>query len=348
MTRGPVMDSIDFQEQIAECVGLWLAEGSTTSKREITFTNNCIDLIDLFHQIMNLLFKDYSFNQRVYIYSKNGEKILLPYSNCIFKYYIHKRATKPYYIFRIASVKIIEKWNQIVLEKLDKKIFYPSILRGFFAGEGNVKEGKRSVRVLRISQAIPKEFINNMLNELNITYNFTSSNRMYNISNKTNWDIFAKYKLADLHPAKKERFWRLYNSYKQVHYDNNYLIKEVYNILDQPKTSRQLSTLFKRSFSRIQDVLILLKKKGKIKNFRVRSIDYWTNDNNLVILSYIKNRYLLFLDKPRLTSEFAKEFKVDWQSSSKRLYELQKLNLVIKDSHGLWKKLKTSKRIIVI
>jgi hypothetical protein len=342
------MGPANFEKKIAQCAGLWLAEGSTTSKSEITFTNNCLELIDIFYKTMNKLFKGYSFNRRIYVYSNDGRSIALPYKNCRYKYYIHRRATKPYFIFRIASVELIKEWNAIIKEKLDEKELYPDILSGFFAGEGNVKEGKKSVRVLRISQAIQKGFIDRMLKELKITYNFTSNNRMYNISSKANWDIFAKYRLADLHPAKKERFWRLYNSYKEVHYKNNYLSQEVYKALEEPLTTKVLSEKFKRSFARIQEVLTLLKKEGKIKNFRVKCKDYWTNDESLVIISSIKNNYLLYLDKPKLTSEIAKEFKVEWKSSSRRLNELKKLKLVRLNKNKKWEKMNSSKKIMVI
>ncbi len=342
------MGHTKLEEQIAECVGLWLAEGSTNSKSEITFTNNCLQLIDLFKKTMNKLFKNKKYNQRIYVYSNDGRIINMPYEDCIYKYYTHKRATKPYFIFRIASVKIIKEWSSIVKERLNKPKFYPDILRGFFAGEGNVKEGKRSARVLRISQSIQKDFINKLLNEIKISYNFTTSNRVYNISNKSNWDIFAKFNIADLHPDKKERFWRLYNSYKEIHYKNNYLYEEVYKILKEPLTTKKLSTIFKRSFARIQDVLILLKKEGKIKNFRIGSIDYWTNNKKLILISYKKGRYLSLLDKPKLTSEFAKEFKVDWKSSFRRLNELKKLKLVRQNSNGKWLKLQNKKKTIVL
>ena len=342
------MGANSFDKQIAECVGLWLAEGSTTSKREITFTNNCLDLIDLFYKTMNRLFKNCRFNQRIYVYSKEGSEIKLPYSNCVFKYYVHKRATRPYFIFRIASTELIKEWNKIIRENLNQKELFPYILRGFFAGEGNVKEGKKSIRVLRISQAVQKDFINKMLKELNITYIFTPCNRMYNISNKTNWDIFAKYRLGDLHPIKKEKFWRLYNSYREIHYKNNYLYTEVYKSLGEPRTTKELSEKFNRSFARIQDVLILLKKENKINNFRIGSKDYWIKNKNQIIISKLKERYLVSLVYPQLTSEIAKEFKVSWKSSFRRLNELKKLNLVKLDKNKKWQKKNPSKQIIVI
>jgi hypothetical protein len=335
-------------ERIAECCGLWLAEGSTTSTSEITFTNNCLELVDLFKRTINELFKNERYNQRIYVYSKTGEKVSLPYEDCLIKYYVHKRATKPFFIFRIASVQLMKKWNQIVKEMLENKDIYPYILRGFFAGEGNVHTGKRSVRVLRISQSKPKEFIDNLLKEFGIKFSFEAGNRNYILSGKSNWDIFAKFKLADLHPNKKEKFWRAYNSFKEEHYAKNYIIQKIFPLLDSPYTSRQLSQIFNRSIARIQDVLIELKKQKKINNFRVGSTDYWTKDLDLIIISKIKNQYLLFLNCPKETSEFAKYFKVNWKSSFKRLKELQRLSLVTRRKDGKWIKLPSKKKILAI
>lgn len=344
-----VMDRLSvLNKNLAECVGLWLAEGDNKSKSEITFTNNCWELIDLFYKTINKLFNNYSYNPRIYIYSKNKEKIRIPYKNCITKKYIHKRATKPFFILRFASVKMMEEWRKIVVKMLNKKEFYPFILRGFFAGEGNVYMGSHNRRILRISQKKQKDFIEDILNELGLYFYFESGNRNYVIYRKPTWDIFAKLKLADLHPIKKERFWKIYNSFKEEHYSPNYLAKRVYSTLKNPYTTRQISTIFKRSFARLQDVLILLKKQGKINNFRVRSIDYWTKNKNLIIISKLKKDYLLFLDKPKQTSEFAKNFKVDWKSSFRRLKELEKLNLTKRLKNGKWIKVPAKKNITAI
>lgn len=336
------------KEVIAECVGLWLAEGGNKSKSEITFTNNCFPLVELFKRTMDEIFKGRVSNQRIYIYSSNGEKVKIPFEDCVVKYYIHKRATKPYFIFRIASVVLIKEWNDIVKDFLQKEENYSYILRGFFAGEGNIHEGKRGVRLIRISQKERKQFIDNLLDYFAIKYNFTSSNRMYNISNKRNWDTFAKYKLADLHPTKKEKFWRLYNGFKEEHYDKFYLRDRLFEILKEHSTSKDLAKNMNRSHARVSEVLVDLKKEGKIINYRVGSIDYWTNNNNLIIISKIKKEYLSFLTKERKTYEFAKHFNVDWKSSFRRLTELKKLNLVKMEENGIWKKTPTEKKIIVI
>jgi hypothetical protein len=335
-------------KNIAECVGLWLAEGDNKSKSEITFTNNCWKLIDFFYKTINKIFIKYKYNPRIYVYSKNKKKVKIPYKNCTIKEYIHKRATKPFFILRFASVNMVKKWKKIVTEILIRKKFYPFILRGFFAGEGNIYRGSHNRRIIRISQKEQKEFIDNIIKNLKITFSFDPNQRNYIIYRKSNWDIFAKLKLADLHPLKKERFWDIYNSFKEEHYPTNYLIKEVLVLLNKPLTPRDLSKSFNRSFARLQDVLILLKKQGKINNFRVRSIDYWTKDKNIIIISKLKKDYLLFLNKPKPTSDFAKQFKVDWKSSFGRLKELEKLNLVRRQKDGKWIKVPIKKNILVI
>jgi len=335
-------------ERIAECCGLWLAEGSTTSKSEITFTNNCFELVDLFYKTIKNLFKDYKYNPRIYVYSADGSKVKLPYKNIVIKYYIHKRATKPYFIFRIASVILVKEWKKEINKCLESKELYPYILRGFFAGEGNIHTGKKSVRILRISQAKQKPFIDELLREFGIKFYFEQGNRNYILSGKGNWDIFANFKLADLHPIKKEKFWRIYGEFKEEHYEKNYLIKNIFSTLAEPYTTRQLSKMFNRSMARIQDVLIELKKENKINNFRVKSVSYWTNNKELIIISELKNNYLLFLDMPKQTSEFAKYFKVDWGSSFRRLKELENLNLVKRLNNERWIKIQTQKRIQVI
>ena len=330
-----------INKEVAECVGLWLAEGDNKSARELTFTNNCWELIEFFNTNMKKLFREFKYNKRIYVYTPDGSRPEIQLKDCQINYYTHKRATKPYFIFKIASVEIVESL-------LNKNEFYPSILRGFFAGEGNIHEGKRSVRVIRISQKERKKFIDEILDSLSLKYNFTKNNRMYNLSNKRNWDIFAKHKLANLHPKKKDKFWRLYNSYKQEHYDKFYLKNKILELSKDPLTTKLLSSTLNRSEARICEVLIDLKKENKIKNYRVGSVSYWISDKDLIIISKLKKDYLLFSDRPKQTSEFAKKFNVSWKSSFKRLKELEKLNLVIIDNTGKWIKTQKPKAILAI
>ena len=162
----------------------------------------------------NKLFSNHSYNPRIYVYSKNGEKVKIPYENCIVKYYIHKRATRPYFILRFASVEMVKKWKNLVANILETKELYHYVLRGFFAGEGNISEGSHGHRTPRISQGKKKKFIDDLLIDFGIKYSFRLKERSYNISGKWNWDIFAKYKLADLHPNKKEKILQQYKNRK--------------------------------------------------------------------------------------------------------------------------------------
>ncbi|MAG01848.1 hypothetical protein CMI42_00785 [Candidatus Pacearchaeota archaeon] len=338
-----------LDKKIAECVGLWLAEGDNKSRLEITFTNNCWDLVNSFYNTIDNLFKEYKYNIRIYIYSKEGSEVNMPPKDCVKKYYTDNRARKPYYIFRLASVELIKRWKEIVKEIISNNKYYRDVLRGFFAGEGNIKEGSHNSRTLRIAQKDKNKFVENILGFLNIRkFYFSPNERNYVIHGKWNWDIFAKGKLADLHPDKKERFWRSYNSYKEEHYENNYLRDNIFSILSSPHTTKELSKKYNRSFARIQDVLIDLKKRDKIRDFRVGSLNYWTNNSNLIIISGIKNKYLLMLKNPRRISEIAKEFKVNSKSSYRRLKELERLNLITRREDKRWIRKRMEKKIIVI
>ena len=55
-----------YNKEVVECVGLWLAEGDKKTHGEITFTNNCFDLIQYFHKTILKLFKNHYFNVRIY------------------------------------------------------------------------------------------------------------------------------------------------------------------------------------------------------------------------------------------------------------------------------------------
>jgi len=337
-----------FSQELAECVGLWLAEGDRKTKSEITFTNNCTDLIDLFYKILINLFRDKKESIRIYIYSNRNNKIN-QYKDIITKSYIDKRARKPYYILRLASVEYVKKWKEIVEDISKNEKLYPLILKGFFAGEGNIKEGSHNSRVLRIAQKQRLILLEKILKIINIKkFIFRSNDRSYYIYGKPNWDIFAELELADLHPEKKERFWRVYNEFKQDHYKNNYLINNIFLDLETPKTTRELMKRYNRSFARIQDILITLKKLGKIKNFRVGSLDYWTNNLELIIISKIKNKYLNYLNQPKRTSDLAKKFKVGQKCSLKILRRLQVLNLIDRNKDKMWSKMSINEGNLLI
>lgn len=344
-----IKSNIRLTQEIAECVGLWLAEGDNKTRREITFTNNCIILVEFFAKTIQRMFKEYNLKPRIYIYSAKKVKIKVNL-DCKKKYYNDKRATKPYLIFRIASVDITRQWRLLVKKVINKDEFHNSTLKGFFAGEGNLKEGSHSNKTIRIAQGKPNKLIEKILEYYDITYRYSERGRAYNITGKWNWDRLAQIKIADLHPIKKEKFWRIYNDYKEIHYPDNHIRKNILPLLKKPYTSLELSKIFKRSQARIYDILHILEKEGKIQKFYVESKCYWIKaEQNKIVISKIKNKYLTTLkDNRQTTGELSKEIGVCWKAAYRRLKELQKLNLVEKDSTGNWIILYPKKEVIVL
>jgi predicted transcriptional regulator len=94
---------------------------------------------------------------------------------------------------------------------------------------------------------------------------------------------------------------------------------------------------------------VKLKKESKILNFRVQSKSYWVReDQNLKIISKKKERILKLIKKPLLTSEIAKNLNISWKATSRRLKELEKLNLVNQNKKGYWSRKQCKKKIVVI
>ena len=344
------MDNENFNKRVAECVGLWLAEGDNKTIREITFTNNCLDLIQFFHKTILNIFKDHTFEVGIYIYSPRVETMTLPFKNCKINRYIDTRATKPYFIWRLFSTEIVKKWKDIVEGVVNDQESYENILRGFFAGEGNIKVGSHNHRSLRIAQGKPSKLVESILDQLNIKYRYSKDERSYTISGKTNWDKCAVFKIADLHPLKKSRFLKIYSEFIEEHYPKNYLKNNLLKVLVNPKTASELSYLFKRSLARMSEVLVELKKLDHVENYKVRSKDYWIRkDQNKIIISSVKLNYLNILKNAKMsTKEISKEFNVCWQSSFRRLKELEKLGLVKIDKNKNWSIQKTKRGIVVI
>lgn len=339
-----------FNKKIAECVGLWLAEGDSKSRNEITFTNNCWELVELFHENVSKLFTKYNPKINIYVYNPVKEKIKVPLEKVQVRHYIDKRATKPYYIWRLASVDLVKQWKKIIEESKNKKDLYRDILRGFFAGEGNIKTGSHKNRTIRISQGKPSKFIELILTQLQISYKYSLKERSYVITSKMNWDKCAESKIADLHPIKKLKFWEIYNSYKEEHYKHNYLRDNIPKELREPCTTLQLALKYKRSPARLYDILDYLKKSGKINNFRIKSKDYWIlNSENKILISKIKHKYLNILkNAPKRTTDISKEIGVCPKSAFRRLKELEKLGLVKRKKDKLWEIRNMNKKVIVI
>ncbi len=245
-------------------------------------------------------------------------------------------------------MEVMRKWKPLVNEFLQDTTLHADILRGFFAGEGNIKIGEHNNRTLRIAQKQQKAFIDNLLSTLGITSVFRDSDRAYYITGKWNWDIFYRHKLADLHPEKKQKFYLTYGKFKEAHYRAYHIRDELRSILIEPHTTEELSQLFNRSSSRVAEILVELKKKGVVEVFRVRSQSYWIlASQKTIIISSVKQRYLNLLNRnPHTTTELVKYIHVTSRSASKRLRELEKLELVARDDDKKWKLLSSEKKII--
>ncbi len=342
---------INITPEIVECVGLWLAEGDSKTKTEITFTNNCFPLIKYFSTTILKIFKEYHLKPRIYVYSSKKEKIKVLLKNMQINYYVDKRATKPYFIFRVCSVKAVDQWNYLIRKITQQKKHYTNILRGFFAGEGNIQNNEsHKQRMVRIAQKKPNKLIERILNYNGIQHRFSHQERAYRISGIWNWNKLADIKIADLHPVKKERFWRVYNTYKETHYPNHHIRDKILKLLTKPYTSLELAKKFNRSQYRIQDILIPLKKKGTLQVFHIRSKAFWIRtDQKKILVSQVKHKYLKLLKKrARTTAECAKEFDVWWKVAYRRLNELHKLHLVEQDTQGNWRCIPTRKEVIIL
>ena len=340
------MKNMYFSDDTAELVGLWVAEGDDRSKNEITITNNSFELIEFSYNILYKLFKAENYRLYVYLPDKNQKvNINLPIRNI--RYYLDIRANKPYFILRIANVKFMKEWRKLVGEICIGKGFYAAILRGFFAGEGNIKTGSHSDRTLRIAQKEPIELINQILKYFNIEFRFSKRGRSYEIFGRKNWEKLADINIADLHPIKKKKFWEVYSSYKQWHYEKHHIRNTILNYLNKPRTSSEIAKKFNRSQSRIQSILTKLKREGGIKNFRVRSRDYWLSVNSRIIpISGTKMKIMNLLDKPKKIYEIANNLQIDEKSVSRRLNELKELGLVDREGYG-WNKNTNNMEVLV-
>nr|MBT4247692.1 hypothetical protein [Candidatus Woesearchaeota archaeon] len=336
-----------MKKEMSECVGLWLAEGDSKTKSEVTFTNNCFELIIHFHKVAGSLFDGPDFRPRIYSFSKDKRNLQrLP--NIPYKDYFDKRARKPYYIYRFASVKLLKEWKKLVNVILSEEKYYVDILRGFFAGEGNIKNGTQGNRMIRIAQNHPVKFIDTILTKLNVKYRYSTKERTYLIWGRESWDKLNEINVVGLHPEKIKSFNKVYQEFKEYHYSKGHLKKEIFKLTTKAHTSLMLSHLMERSQARVYDVLAELKEEGYIEKFNVRSKVYWINkDQNSIVISSVKQKYLNKMDSCIVTSEFAKEMGVCWKSAFRRLSELKKLEL-INFKNGKWLKILNEKRVIVV
>lgn len=336
-----------YSKPIAECVGLWLAEGDKRTRAEITFTNNEVGLISLFDKVLRELFPEIVPRIRIYCYSKRPSKINLDIQ-AKYKYYTDIRATKTYYIWRVSGVEILCEWKQIVTSYLNSTKQHKNILRGFFAGEGNIKINKKSgVRIIRIAQ-LKSLIVELLLHSTFLTWKYNARNRSYIICGRDNWERASSMQLAQLHPDKRHKFDEAHKSYKEYHLTKGLLKDMVIASLHVPITSRELAKVHQKTEYRIRDVLQELKREGKVQTYRCISTNYWVlSKSNVIVISQVKHIILKTLHTEMRTSEIARILDREDRTTFKRLKELEFLRLVKQDTLGRWSKENVKKKIIV-
>ncbi|MBT4835630.1 hypothetical protein HON86_03375 [Candidatus Woesearchaeota archaeon] len=334
-----------MNKQISECVGLWLAEGDNKTISEITFTNNCIELILFFHETINSIYTGDN-KPRIYVYSPSKRKLFNKIGNIKIRYYQDIRAKKTYYIYRLADVNFVKEWKSIVNKTLKEKINYSRILRGFFAGEGNIKHNPKNnnSRSIRISQSKRYIILENILNHFNIEHTFESQDRNYWIYGcqleKTN-----KLNIAELHPEKQFKFARMINSLKEPHYSKGFLKKNIEKTLIKPTRTLELSKKFNRSPARILDVLRELKTEKKISYMKIKNKTVWAKKKIITeILLNDKKVILTSLDKFKKICDLSRDTNIPRKTIRKKLRLLKKEELV-KQMDTEWNKTEKGKSL---
>jgi predicted transcriptional regulator len=180
-----------------------------------------------------------------------------------------------------------------------------------------------------------------------VKFRYESSGRSYVISGRDNLEKLWKIGVTTLHSKKHAKFAAMVSSYQQHHYGRGYLGPRILEILSSPSTTCEIATRVKRGESRVSQLLTVLRRKGEVEKFKVRSSCYWIrSDQQCVTISNEKSKILKTLSSPRRPSEIAEIVGRTEKTVSKRLAELTRLGLVEK-ANSNWRAIEASKRVIV-
>ena len=313
--------------KLAECVGLWLAEGDNRTIREVTITNNSIDVILFFHEQIMKIYKGKN-KPRIYVYSPSKRKLYNSIGNIKINFYTDERANRPYYIYRIADVVFLKKWHSIVEKIKNRKKLFEHILRGFFAGEGNIKfDLKRGCRIIRISQGKRNEYLEKILKRFNLTFKYDIKKRMYWISGKNNLVRVEELDIASLNPIKYAEFSRMMEGHYNI--SRNQLKWKVYKMLKTPRKFKDISNKMRVNWVDVSFVLNELKKEGKIDYFRENRDRYWARKDFVnKTLSKRKTDIISNLDAPKGNVKLSNCMSIPRKTITRRLLELEKEGLI--------------------
>ena len=325
-SRNRIVPNLTYRT--AQAVGLWLAEGDKRALYLVTFTNNQPCLIAFFHRVASRVLQPSSL-PRVAVYLPSTDT---PYAQPVrpahYRTYVDNRANRPYYIYRIYGAVLAKKWRLIVRKICKNESNYRPIFQGFFAGEGNVKEGSHGSRAVRIAQGKPNQFVEKMLNHFGITYDY-GGHREYTVCGRANLEKFLDLELTILHPSKYKRFMNMMATFRQRHYRKHALELLVFARLRVPMTTKELASGLGRSTSRLNQVLRKMKARGIVRMYHVNSLYYWVRaDTRTTVISKQKMRILQLLEIGQRVRQLAASLGRTDKAVRHRLHELEHLGLV--------------------
>ena len=335
-----------MNENLTRCIGLWLAEGDNKTNREITFTNNSLELILFFHENISKLYKGKN-KPRLYVYSPDEQRY---FSNLLgfktIRFYIDDRANKSYYIYRLADTKFVRFWKNLVDKTKINPVYYISILSGIFAGEGNIKYSlKHNSRNIRISSGKRDNIIEIYLNHLKVPIKYDANKRNYIVTGK-NISIFNDNHICTLHPEKGKQFRKMIKSVKEKHYSPHFLRKLVLEELYSFVRTKDLANKFNRSQLRVYDVLGQLRNENKADYIKINGFTYWASKE--LIENYIltqKISILKALSSNKTFTSIGKCIHMDRKAVKRKLVNLEKEGYV-KRTSNYWKMTSNGKRLI--
>lgn len=334
-------------KQIAECVGLWLAEGDNKTANEVTFTNNCLELVLFFHQNISRIYLGKN-QPKLYIYSSTDRILITELNGLRIKNYVDLRGNKNYYIYRLADTEFVKEWKKLVEEAKQNQELWPEILRGIFAGEGNVKHDleNNNSRNIRIAAGKRNEFIENLLLFFQVPIRYDSGKRQYWISGRSLNNLGA-LNIASLHPEKAAKFRKMINSVKENHFSPYELESILLSKLAVFKKTCDLAKEVNRSEVRVLESLRQLKSNGKIDCLKVNGEWAW-------IRKELKEKYveeekckiLGNLKKYNSVTQLSKGIGIYRKAITKRLKEYQRDDLVVRINRNHWKMTEKGKIIV--
>ncbi len=328
---------MQIMNELAECVGLWLAEGDSKTIREVTFTNNNIELIFFFHKVISELYSG-SNKPKIYVYSPSPRKLFDAIGKIRIKYYQDRRANRTYYIYRLADTIFNEKWRKIVEQTKKCSDFYPEILRCIFAGEGNIKHDLKNgnSRMVRIANKECNAYIEMLLDHFDIKFKYISSHRCYWIS-ASQLEILDRINIAALHSEKEAKFRNMINSVSRKSYSRDESKLKLLSMMNEFHRTRELADKLNIADLEILIILRELKREGKINCIRKDDRNtYWSRID--LVDNFVLGRkrdILKEVDTFKSINDVAKATNIYRKTVSRRLRLLENEGLV-ENINGMW------------